>query len=99
MSMINDGTNVYATLSAESKIGTALYKISLSDFSVGTTAVYTGQTTDITNKQVFSAVPAFFGTSYVMVPILNNLNTLTTDVNTEHMTLMMVRKSDLGIDR
>ena len=50
MSMLNDGTNVYATLSAESKIGTALYKISLSDFSVGTTAVYTGQTTDITNK-------------------------------------------------
>lgn len=33
MSMINDGSYVYATLSAESKLGTALYKIDLADFS------------------------------------------------------------------
>lgn len=33
MSIINDGENVYATLSADSKVGTALYKINLADFS------------------------------------------------------------------
>jgi hypothetical protein len=42
MAVLNDGTDLYATVSADSNRGTALYKISLADFSVGTHAMYTG---------------------------------------------------------
>jgi hypothetical protein len=89
-------------VSADFTKGTALYKISLADFTASA-AVYTGQvTTDVTtwpNKQIFNAYPAFFNTDHIMVPILNNVNTATTDTQVETLTLMMVKKLDLSIER
>jgi len=42
MAVLNDGTDLYASVSADFTRGTALYKISLADFSMGNYALYTG---------------------------------------------------------
>jgi hypothetical protein len=42
MAVLNDGYNIYVTVSADFTSGTALYKISTVDFATGIHALYTG---------------------------------------------------------
>jgi len=77
-SVISDGTSFYTLIAAESNFGTGLYKVDIGDMTTGKTALYTGPTTATPlNTGSFSAIPCFYGTSNIMVPILNNVNIAT----------------------